>query len=119
MQGTQRSAKAFDDRLACRRVRRRPRVAEAPAGQAFRDIPRPVRALAMGDMPGVRDFAADEQTDDRGLVAIGATEPLVGVQSYDIFVADPHAAGLNRTFGESVRLLASQRPPAFSAVPDR
>ncbi|GAA4216226.1 hypothetical protein GCM10022220_46120 [Actinocatenispora rupis] len=46
----------------------------------------------MSEVPGVRDLAAGEQVDDGSLVAIRVAVPFVGVESYDVFVADPRAA---------------------------
>jgi hypothetical protein len=46
----------------------------------------------VGDVPGVWDFAAGEQVDDSSFVAIGVAELFVGVQSYDVLVADPPTA---------------------------
>jgi hypothetical protein len=59
--------------------------------QAFGDVPRPVRAVAVGEVPGVWDLAAGEQVDDCSLVAKRVAELSVA-QSYDVFVADPRAA---------------------------
>src|SRR5664280_2791386 len=87
----QRKAEAFNHCLARVRVRRRPYVVQGSAGQAFGDIPRSVRAVAVREVPGVWDLAAGEQVDDCSLVAIRVAELSVG-QSYDVFVADPHAA---------------------------
>jgi hypothetical protein len=92
VQGAQRSAEALDDCLARAPVPRRPRFVQASTAQAFRDVPRSVRAVAVGEVPGVRHLAAVEQADDCGLVAVGVAESSVVVQSYDVLVADPHAA---------------------------
>jgi hypothetical protein len=51
----------------------------------------PVRAVAVGEVPGVWNLAAGEQVDDCSLVAKRVAELSVA-QSYDVFVADPHAA---------------------------
>ena len=61
VQGAQRSAEAFDHCLARGRVRRRPYVVQGSAGQAFGDVPRPVRAVAVVEVPCVWDLAAGEQ----------------------------------------------------------
>ena len=82
VQGAQRRAEAFDHCLARVRVRRRPRVVHGSAGQAFGDTPRPVRAVAVAEVPGVWDLAAGEQVDDRSLVAKRVAKLSVA-QSYD------------------------------------
>ena len=61
------------------------------AGHALGDVPRPVRAVAVTEVTGVWDIAAGEQVDDCSLVAKRVAKPSVA-QSYDDFVADPHAA---------------------------
>jgi hypothetical protein len=91
VEGAQRSAEARDDCLARVRVRRRPYLVQGSAGQAFGDVPRPVRAVAVGEVPGVWNLAAGEQVDDCSLVAKRVAELSVA-QSYDVFVADPRAA---------------------------
>jgi len=91
VESAQRSAEALDDCLARVRVRRRPYLVQGSAGQAFGDVPRPVRAVAVGEVPGVWNLAAGEQVDDCSLVAKRVAELSVA-QSYDVFVADPRAA---------------------------
>src|SRR3984885_16281219 len=92
MQGAQRSAETLNNRSAVGQVRRRPYVVQGSAGQAFGDIPRPVRPVAVGDVPSVWDPAAGEQFDDGSLVTIRVAVPLVVDQPYNVFVAYPHAA---------------------------
>src|ERR1051325_5800683 len=87
----QRRAEAFDHCLTRVRVRRRPYLVYGSAGHAFGDTPRPARAVAEGEVPGVWDVAAGEQVDDSSLVAKRVAKQSVA-QSYDVFVADPHAA---------------------------
>ena len=91
VEGAQRSAEAFDHCLARVRVRCWPRFVQGSPGQAFGDVPRPVRAVAVGEVPGVWNLAAGEQVDDCSLVAKRVAELSVA-QSYDVFVADPRAA---------------------------
>jgi hypothetical protein len=109
----QRSAKAFDHCLARVRVRRRPRFVHGSAWQTFGDVPRPVRAVAVGEVSGMRDLAAGEQVDDRSLVAIRVAKLSV-VQPYDVFVADPHAtnpAGLCNKAPSCWQTSGRQSPP--------
>jgi len=73
------------------RVRRWPRVVHGSAGYAFGDTPRPVRAVAVAEVPGVWNLAAGEQVDDRSLVAKRVAKLSIA-QSHDDFVADPYAA---------------------------
>src|SRR4051794_36111197 len=91
VQGAQRSAEAFDHRLAHARVRCRPRFVQGSPGQAFGDRPRTVRAVAVAEVPGVWNLAAGEQADDLRLVAKRVAKLSVA-QPYDVFVADPYAA---------------------------
>ena len=91
VQGAQRRAEAFDHRLARVRVRHWPRLVQSSSGQAFGDVPRPVRAVAVTEVPGVWDLAAGEPLDDRSLVAKRVAKLSIA-QSHDDFVADPYAA---------------------------
>lgn len=96
VEGLQCGTEALDHGPAGARVGRWPDVVQGSTRQPFGDVPRAVRAVAMGDVTGVGDLTAFERPDDSRLVVVRIAEASLA-QPHHVLVANPgltHPAGL-------------------------